>query len=251
MDRTRFPPSILRLSDSARRELDIERLRDLATFTSSDQLLGTLAGNEVLGLFPVALEAKLEPRRLRVRIWPDAISTPTHDPRFTERELEATKRYWRDEAAAANEEASRANWRLLCDEIGVTRAAWAVRALTPTNAAALAPGFDPVFPTAPMQDEDAPFVPRAALLPDRWVAIGIRDHIRVFEHFGAPIPIDLAVGLDTTPSETAGLANREGEPIQLPPRMRWRPTSTGSTNWSYSACGSRRRRHRMPRRSAT
>ncbi len=29
--------------------------------------------------------------------------------------------------------------------------------------------------------------------------------------------MDLSVGLDTTPSETAALANREGEPIQLPP----------------------------------
>lgn len=221
MDRTSLPPSILKLSDAARRELDRERLRDLATFASSDQFLGSIAGTEVLGLFPVALEAKLEPGRLRIRIWPDAISTSTHDPRFTTRELEATQRYWREQAAASNDEASRANWRLLCEEIGVTRAAWAVRELTPTNVAALAPGVDPVFPTAPMQDENAPFVPRAALLPDRWVAIGIRDHVRVFEHFGAPIPIDLAVGLDTTPAETAGLANREGEPIQLPPRMRW------------------------------
>ena len=85
----------------------------------------------------------------------------------------------------------------------------------------MTPGVEPVFPTVPMQDDDAPFVPRAGVLPDRWIAIGIRNEDRVFEHVGAPIPMDLAVGIDTTPSETAALNNREGEPIQLPPRMRW------------------------------
>ena len=60
------------------------------------------------------------------------------------------------------------------------------------------------------------------MLPDRWIAIAIReDGTHIVEHLGAPIPMDLSVGLDTTPSETAALANREGEPIQLPPRMRW------------------------------
>jgi len=221
MDRTRLPPSILRLSDRDRRELDADRLRELTALLSSDQFLSSLAGNEVLGLFPVALEAKLDAGRLRLRIWPDAIATPTHDPRFSEKELAATQRYWREEAAVGNDEAARANWRLLCEELGSTRAAWAAQALRPTNVDLLAPGVEPVFPDAPMQDDESPFVPRAMLLPDRWVAIGIRDQATVFEHFGAPIPLDLAVGLDTTPAEAAGLANREGEPIQLPPRMRW------------------------------
>ena len=37
-------------------------------------------------LFPVTLEARLDPGRLRIRVWPDAISTSTHDPRLTPRE---------------------------------------------------------------------------------------------------------------------------------------------------------------------
>ena len=207
--------------ESARVNLDITRVNELATFETADQFLGFIPGSQVLALFPVGVEAKLEPGRLRVRVWPDAISTSTHDPRLTEQELAAAIRYWSADVAAAGEDASRAAWRALADELGATRAAWVARLLTPTNLDALAPGVAPAFPTVPMQDEAAPFVPRAGVLPDRWIAIGTRANVRLFEHVGAPIPIDLAVGLDTTPSEAAALANREGEPIQLPPRMRW------------------------------
>ena len=208
--------------ESARVALDRIRLSELLTFETTDALLGSVAGNQVLSLFPVGVEARLEAGRLRVRVWPDAISTSTHDPRLTEQELAATKEYWRAEAASAGEDTSRAAWRALCDAIGVTRAAWAAQILTPTNRDVLAPGIAPVFPIVAMQDESAPFVARAAVLPDRWIAIAIReDGTHIVEHLGAPIPMDLSVGLDTTPSETAALANREGEPIQLPPRMRW------------------------------
>ena len=72
--------------ETARRTLDLERLRDLeGVFTTSD-LLDAIPGSHVLGLFPVTLEARLDPGRLRIRVWPDAISTSTHDPRLTPRE---------------------------------------------------------------------------------------------------------------------------------------------------------------------
>ncbi len=93
--------------------------------------------------------------------------------------------------------------------------------LTPTNRTALGPTVAPIFPAVAMQDDSAPFVPRASVLPDRWIVIGINGGARVVQAVGTPIPLDLAVGIDTTPSETAALTNREGEPIQLPPRMRW------------------------------
>jgi hypothetical protein len=208
--------------ETARVALDQIRLAELLTFETSDGLLGSIPGNQVLSLFPVGVEARLEAGRLRVRVWPDAISTSTHDPRLTETELAATKEYWRAEATSTGEDTSRAAWRALSDAIGVTRAAWAAQLLTPTNRDGLGPGVAPVFPIVAMQDDAAPFVARAAVLPDRWVVIGIgADGQRIVEHLGAPIPMDLSVGLDTTPAETAALTNREGEPIQLPPRMRW------------------------------
>lgn len=207
--------------ETARRTLDLERLRDLeGVFTTSD-LLDAIPGSHVLSLFPVTLEARLDPGRLRIRVWPDAISTSTHDPRLTPREAEAAQQYWRAEAAATNEAESRAAWRTLAAVIGVTRAAWATQQLTPTNRDALAPGAEPQFPPVALQDEAAPFVPRANVLPDRWIVVGMRQGAKVLEQVGAAIPHDLAVGLDTTPSEAQALTNQEGSPIQLPPRMRW------------------------------
>ena len=50
-------------------------------------------GRRCSGLFPVTLEARLDPGRLRIRVWPDAISTSTHDPRLTPREAEAAQQY--------------------------------------------------------------------------------------------------------------------------------------------------------------
>ena len=208
--------------ERARALLDAARIGTLATLDTGDRLLGSIAGSEVLALFPVGVEAKLEAgRRLRIRVWPDAVSSTTHDPRLSEAELVAGQRYWRAEAGATTDADRRAGWRALADELGPTRAAWVARTLTPANSAALAPGVEPVLPTVPMLDEAAPFVARAAVLPDRWIAIGYRAGAKVIEQTGAPIPADLATGLDTTPAETAALDNREGEPIQLPPRMRW------------------------------
>ncbi len=205
----------------ARVDLDRVREAELAGLATADQFLGNIPGGEVIGLFPVGIEARLEPGRLRIRVWPDAISTATHDPRLDETELAAAKRYWRAVAVAGGEPQSASAWAELADTIGVTRAAWAVKLLTPVNVAAIGATVEPEFPIVPLHDNQAPFVPRAGVLPDRWIAIGIRGVDRVFERVGAPIPVDLAVGLDTTPAETAALANREGEPIQLPPRMRW------------------------------
>jgi hypothetical protein len=207
--------------DEARRTLDLERLRDLEVVSTPGDLLDAIPGSHVLGLFPVTLEARLDLGRLRVRVWPDAISTSTHDPRLTVVERDAAQQYWRAEAAAANEDDSRAAWRALTATLGVTRAAWAAAQLTPLNRDTLGPGVDPQFPDVAMEDDEAPFVPRASVLPDRWIVVGMRQGTKVLEHAGAAIPHDLAVGLDTTPSEMQGIANEEGSPIQLPPRMRW------------------------------
>ena len=175
--------------ETARRALDGVRIAELATLDTGDRLLGTIAGDQVIGLFPVGVEAKLEAgKRLRVRVWPDAVSTSTHDPRLTQPELEAGQRYWRAEGAAVTDADRRTAWRELAETVGVTRAAWIARVLTPTNQAALAPGVAPVFPTVAMLDEEAPFVARASVLPDRWMVVGFRDGAKVFEQVGCADP---------------------------------------------------------------
>jgi hypothetical protein len=208
--------------DQARRRHDRVRHDQLLEFATGNALLGSIPGEQILSLFPVGVEAKFEPgRRLRIRVWPDVISTSTHDPRLTDAEANAGRRYWKADAEATTDDGHREAWRELADAAGITRGAWVARALTPINQSALAPGIEPLFPAVAMMDEAGPFVPRAGVLPDRWIVTGFLNDRKVFEHAGEPIPHDLAVGLDTTPSEAAALSNREGEPIQLPPRMRW------------------------------
>src|SRR5262245_25332676 len=71
----------------------------------ADQLLAVAKSSDVLGLFPVALEAKLEPalHRLRLRVWPEPIVQSTHDPALTTTEQAAGQRYWIADAAAMND----------------------------------------------------------------------------------------------------------------------------------------------------
>ena len=79
----------------------------------------------------------------------------------------------------------------------------------------------PVFPAVAMQDDAAPFVARASVLPDQLDRD--RDSRRRAGSPGRRVadPTRPGCWTHTTPAETASLTNREGEPIQLPPRMRW------------------------------
>lgn len=190
---------------------------------TADQLLATAKTSEVLGLFPVSLEAKLEPaqHRLRLRVWPDPITQSNHDPSLTSAEQAAGQRFWTADAAATTEPDHLAVWEALASAFGPQRAAWIARTLTPTNQAGLAPGVAPIFPPVTLEDPANPFVPTAAMLPDRWVVVGYRAGVRVIVHVGSPITRPLVTGLDTTASEVASLRNADGVPIQLPRRMRW------------------------------
>src|SRR6267142_7020692 len=68
---------------AAQQQLDVAKAALAAAWTAyyggvltvADQLLGRAHATDVVGLFPVALEAKLEPsqHRLRLRVWPDTI----------------------------------------------------------------------------------------------------------------------------------------------------------------------------------
>src|SRR3954451_24699258 len=82
---------------------------------TADQLLATAKTTEPLGLFPVALEAKLEPaqHRVRLRFWPDPIVRASHDPALTTAEQDAGQRFWITDAVAATEADHLAAWRML------------------------------------------------------------------------------------------------------------------------------------------
>lgn len=188
-----------------------------------DAAIAVARTTDVLGLFPVALEAKLEPElhRLRVRVWPEPIVQAAHDPALTTAEQAIGQRHWIADAAATTDAAHLQAWKELVEQLGPERAAWVARALTPTNAAVLAPGVAPIFPAVTLEDPANPFVPAAALLPERWVVLGYVAGTRVVAHVGPPIVRPLITGLDTSASALAASHNTDGAPIQLPPRMRW------------------------------
>lgn len=190
---------------------------------TADAAIAAAKTTDVLGLFPVAIEAKLEPalHRLRVRVWPEPIVQAVHDPALTTAEQAAGQRYWIADAAATTDASHLDAWKALVEQLGPERAAWVARTLTPTNAAVLAPGVAPIFPAVTLEDPANPFVPTAAMLPDRWVALGYRAGARVVAHVGQPIAHPLVTGLDTSASALAAIHNVDGSPIQLPPRMRW------------------------------
>jgi hypothetical protein len=224
--RSRAAPEVIASARSrvtaARGNLDRTRLGELAGLAALDRLAGTVAGDQAIALFPVSIEAKLEPaqRRLRLRFWPDTLATASHDPRLSDAEVDYGKRYWSAEAVAVSDQEHRDAWREFAERLGPTRAAFVADALTPTNRGLLSPTVAPQFPSVALADPQAPFVPRA-VLPDLFVAVGFVGQSEKFRIAGKPIPRDLATGLDTTPSESEGLNNAEGKPIRLPPRMRW------------------------------
>src|SRR6185436_16637029 len=179
---------------------------------TADAVIAAAKTSDVLGLFPVGLEAKLEPdlHRLRIRVWPEQIAQSSHDPALTAVEQAAGQRYWIADGAATTDAAHQAAWKALAGQLGTQRAAWVARALTPTNLASLAPGVAPSFPAVTLEDAANPFVPTAAMLPDRWVVLAYNGSQRVITHVGPPIVRPLITGLDTSASALAAARNADG-----------------------------------------
>jgi len=175
-------------------------------------------------LLPVRIETRFElegPQpELWVRVFPDQISIDAHDPRLTEAEVSAGRRYWRAlwRAGVADEDAPRLAWQSLAQRFGATRAAFLAHAptLTPANlaqrpAAATPAGVDPSPPPdfPPLDAADrrpaAPArAPRALGLPDRWTVTLIRGGGVVHRATSGPVRAELAVGPDpaTPPTPT-------------------------------------------------
>ena len=133
--------------------------------------LVTAAGDSTdpLALFPVRLETRFFGTELRVRVYPDKVHLDSHDPSLTANEQLWGRRYWELQWRAGSDDARlRDAWRMLAGRLGPERAAWVVRALTPTNPSDR-PGGTPDFPDVgdPAAVTRTPLV---RLLPDRWVA---------------------------------------------------------------------------------
>ena len=183
-------------------------------------------------LMPMRIETKFAATaagtELRVRLFPDTISVAAPLAAVTATERGLGEAYWRARAAARHEPAEaglrgayEGAWNALISQVGAYRAGHVVRATAPEN------------PDVPPQDlrfrdpepPQAPPVPRADLLPDRFVVLTyalVNGMLRqVTRAVGAAIPDDLAVGPD--PLQPASWLDRDETTGRLivPDALKW------------------------------
>lgn len=193
-------------------------------------MIGRLDGGLPVALLPVRLETRFADGgdTLRIRIFPDDIEVHSHEPELTDREHDDGVQYWVRRLAGPADETGDVErlgaWRDLAATHGVTRAGWIVEALTPTNVSE--PDAEPTFPDVARRASPWTRPPRTAALPERWVAIGIRDGLERFRTWGSVIADDLAFGpspdpsLDTDIETVAEIEARQDE-LDVDDAMRW------------------------------
>jgi hypothetical protein len=145
-------------------------------------------------LMPVAVQTRYNDAttRLMIRIYPDALHGFTHDPGLTPNEIDEGKRYWSQRFAVPTDAES--PWIQIARIFGPSRAAYVVQATTPTNAAQIGTDAEPAFDDAAIPKsatQSAEVIARA--LPDRFVAIGLRNGQQVFRKWGTVIADHLAL----------------------------------------------------------
>jgi hypothetical protein len=177
--------------------------------------------------YPILLlPARLETRfvldegvpKLRVRIYPDEITANTHEPELTQDEQAAGRQYWQDGWDPAKELAA---WQAILGKMSPQRAAWVVRATTPTNLAER-PGNAPAFSAVPLKDASWTRAAHAMQLPDRWIVLGYRGRVEVCRAVSNPVvvPLALTLGPDTD-GDAAAVVDISGDGLEVDRDVLW------------------------------
>jgi hypothetical protein len=141
-------------------------------------------------MLPVRLETRFyhNPKRLRIRIYPDQIHVNSHQSALSPREAQLGRRFW-EVAWKMGAERAKQIFKRLADTLGVWRAAWVMEATTPTNIAAFGKG-EPMFPK--LDESKTQAAPASLeLLPTRWFAVGYLHGEVVMVEYGEPITAGL------------------------------------------------------------
>ncbi|MCW5801495.1 MAG: hypothetical protein KIT31_03845 [Deltaproteobacteria bacterium] len=177
----------------------------------------TLSAQFPIALFPVRIETRfiVDPRELRIRVYPDEIAADLHQPALTADEELAGTTYWN---AAWEPTGELDAWRRLVLIATPERAAWIVRATTPTNVATRPTG-SPMFPTVPLRDRQLPAAV-ARTLPSCWVAVAYRGGTEIVRAVGNQIIEPLAMSYRPTLAEDSPELVNVNE-LMLEPELMW------------------------------
>jgi hypothetical protein len=168
--------------------------RERAARPEPEQAIGTLDGQVPIALLPVRIETRYADAgtTLHIRIFPDQIHVDAHEPELTADEVAAGRAYWEQRWPEPDDDArADAAWTAIASVMRPNRARWIVEVTRPTNTLGAAGGPDhravatrPAAWTRPA---------RAAALPARWVAIGMRGGREVFRAWSDPVREGLEV----------------------------------------------------------
>jgi hypothetical protein len=185
-------------------------------------------------LLPVRMEAKFAQAdgrtELRVRFFPDQISVAPPLAAVSDVERGLGEAYWRARVDArhnpTNPDLQRAYegaWNAVARAAGAYRASYVVRATMPVNPDASSSDLQFTDPAPP----GGPAVPRADLLPDRFVvltyAVNQADGTlyEVGRTVGAAIPDDLVIGPDPSQVESWLTRDETSGRIIVPDALKW------------------------------
>lgn len=216
---------------------------------ASAALFDGLEGDVPIALFPVRLETRYQDApdggapALRIRIYPDDLNVQRHVAALTAAEQQAGRAYWEarflaraapaddetEEAATLRRQRPEALWREMVRALRAPRAAFVVQRLRPRNAAEV---LDAAVAPSPLPPPDFPPVgepgsrlaaqPVAAMLPDRYCAIGLAaGGAVVFRRFGAPVPDVLAAAPVIHPGDAAAPEAPDAPPDPFAGEAAW------------------------------
>ena len=210
-----------RVAAGAQRDAAVGELHDtigdLISQLDPASALGALDATLPVALLPVRLETRFNPDKpteLLVRILPDDIHGHSHEPECTADEMVAGKRYWETVWSSPTTEpdatlADRAAWSDLAARVGLNRAAWLVRVLTPANLGTRPQGT-PTFPEVALKGQAWTRAAWTTTMPDRWVVMAYRAGARIATAWGGVVPEHVHMGPD--PSAAPPSVSVEGRP---------------------------------------
>ncbi len=114
-----------------------------SAFSSVKNALNTFNKTRPIAMLPVKVESKFIGNDLWLRIFPDQIFVKSLEKPLTDIEVTDGQDYWNKYYSASGQvNKQKEAWRFLCAKYGVTRAAWIIRQLFPTNLVPPPPNSD-------------------------------------------------------------------------------------------------------------